>query len=201
MHASKHALIASGATFGMVFALVACGNAAGQPSGAAQPLATPSPSATAFNRADVSFAQQMIPHHQQAVHMADLAVIRASSPQIRQLARTIKAAQSPEIHTMTGWLQAWGQPTAMPVNPMGGMEHAMPGMMSSQDMSRLGATHGQPFDRMFLQMMIIHHQGAIEMAKTELAHGANPGAKRLARSIEVSQSAQIRYMRQLLQRR
>lgn len=201
MHVSKHALIASVAALGIALTLPACDTAARQPSGTAQPLATPSAPATAFNQADVSFARQMIPHHQQAVYMASLAVSQATSPQVRQLAKTIKAAQSPEIQAMAGWLRAWGQPIAMPSNPMGGMEHGMPGMMSSQDMNRLRAMHGQPFDRMFLQMMIIHHHGAIEMAKTELAHGANPAAKRLARSIEVSQSAQIKQMRQLLQGR
>jgi uncharacterized protein (DUF305 family) len=201
MHVSMRALIASVATLGIALTLPACDVAAQQASGTARPLATPSAPAAAFNQADVTFVQQMIPHHQQAVHMADLAASRATSPQVRQLAGMIKAAQSAEIQTMTGWLRAWGQPTAMPSNPMGGMEHGMPGMMSGQDMSRMAAMHGQPFDRMFLQMMIIHHQGAIEMARTELARGVNPAARRLARSIEVSQSAQIRQMRQLLQGR
>jgi uncharacterized protein (DUF305 family) len=201
MHASKHALIASGATLGMALALAACGNAAQQASGTAQSVVRPSAVATGFNQADVSFAQRMIPHHLQAVHMADLAAGRASSQQVRQLARTIKAAQGPEIQTMTGWLRAWGQPIATPTISMGGMEHGMPGMMSSQDMSRLRALHGPAFDRAFLQMMITHHQGAIEMARTEQAQGANAAAKRLARSIEVSQSAQIKLMRHLLQGR
>jgi uncharacterized protein (DUF305 family) len=201
MHVSKHAVIAAVAGFAIALTLPACAAAAQQASGTAQSPATPSAPATAFNQEDVTFVQQMIPHHQQAIHIADLAASRASNPQVRQLAMTIKAAQSAEIQTMTGWLRAWGQPMAMPSNPMGGMGHGMPGMMSSHDMGRMAAMHGQSFDRMFLQMMIIHHQGAIEMARTELALGANPAAKRLARSIEVSQSAQIRQMHQLLQGR
>ncbi len=199
MHTSKRALIVSGATLGTALLLAACGSAAQQPSGTAQSPARPPATATAFNQADVSFAQQMIPHHQQAVQMASLAASRASSPQVRQLARQIQAAQDPEIQTMTGWLRAWGQPTAMPASSMGGMEHGMPGMMSSQDMSRLRVMHGQAFDRLFLQMMIIHHQGAAGMARTEQAQGASLAAERLARSIEVSQTAQIKRMRQLLQ--
>jgi uncharacterized protein (DUF305 family) len=188
----------SSVTLGMALALAACGNAASQLSGTAQSPARPSAVATGFNQADVSFAQQMIPHHHQAVRMARLAAGRASSPRVLQLARTIKAAQGPEIKTMTGWLRAWGQPTAMPSNSMGGMGHGVPGMMSGQAMSRLRTMRGQAFDRAFLQMMITHHHGAIEMAKTEQAQGANPAAKRLARIIEVSQGAQIKQMRKLL---
>lgn len=199
MHISKRPVILTGATLSAVLVLAACGSAAQQPSGGAQSPAAPPATATGFNQADVSFAQQMIPHHQQAVQMASLAASRASSPQVRQLARQIEVAQNPEIQTMTGWLRAWGQPTAMPADSMEGMDHGTPGMMTSQDISHLRSLHGQAFDRLFLQMMITHHQGAVEMARTQQAQGTSPAAERLARSIEATQTAQISQMRQLLQ--
>jgi uncharacterized protein (DUF305 family) len=198
MHTIKRALMLSGAALSGVLVLAACGSAA-VPGGTAQSPAGPSATATGFNQADVSFAQQMIPHHQQAVQMAELAASRASSPKVKGLAGTIETAQNPEVQTMTGWLRSWGQPTAMPTDSMSGMDHAMPGMMSGQDMSQLQSTHGQDFDRMFLQMMITHHRGAVEAARTELAEGTSPDAKRLARSIVVTQAVEIAQMRTLLQ--
>jgi uncharacterized protein (DUF305 family) len=175
------------------------------------PSATASSPASGFNDADVMFAQQMIPHHQQAIEMAQMAASHAQNPKVKALAAKIDAAQAPEIKTMTGWLHAWGQPvpTGMPgmMSPMPGMMGSptpemsgpsMPGMMSQQEMSQLMAAHGAHFDRMFLQMMIKHHQGAVEMAKTEHAEGVNSAAKKLAQQIETSQTAQIAQMQQML---
>jgi uncharacterized protein (DUF305 family) len=173
--------------------------------------ATASSPARSFNDADVMFAQQMIPHHQQAIEMAQMAASHTQNPKVRALAARIEAAQAPEIKTMTGWLHAWGKPvpTAMPgmMSPMPGMMGsptpgmsgaAVPGMMSPQEMSQLAAAHGAQFDRLFLQMMITHHQGAVEMARTEQAEGLNPAAKKLARQIETSQTAQIALMQHML---
>ncbi|GAB3975215.1 DUF305 domain-containing protein [Actinoallomurus acanthiterrae] len=145
------------------------------------------------NAQDVMFAQMMIPHHQQAIVMADQAATRASSPQVKTLAAQIKQAQGPEIRKMTGWLRDWGAPMPSP----GGM-HMAEGMMSEQDMKRLGTLSGRPFDRMFLQMMIRHHQGAVTMARAEESQGSNPDAKALAASIISSQSAEIAKMRHML---
>ena len=188
---------------------------------------------SAHNDADVMFAQQMIVHHQGAIEMADLAPTRAGSQQVKDLAATIKAAQTPEIEQMTGWLQAWGSGTDMngmpnstsssssDVGGMGGMNPGdgsssaetmttgamsaaatqMPGMMTGEQMSELTAATGTDFDRLFLQLMITHHQGAVQMADTELAQGANPDAQALAQSIKTSQTAQITTMQQLLQTR
>ena len=147
------------------------------------------------NAADLTFAQQMIVHHQGAIETADLAPSRAASQQVKDLAVRIKAAQGPEIQQMQGWLTAWA--AAMPSSTnasssedttgmdMGGMGSqgqmtsggvttamSIPGMMSDADMQQLTATSGTAFDRLFLQQMIVHHQGALEMADTELAHGS-----------------------------
>jgi uncharacterized protein (DUF305 family) len=161
--------------------------------------AAPAGSATAaFNDADVAFAQHMIPHHQQAVAMAALADSRATDAEVKKLAAQIRTAQDPEIATMTGWLQAWGQPT----DP-GGMDmghDTMPGMMSDDAMKKLESLSGTEFDKEFLNMMIEHHQGAIDMAKDEASGGSNPDAKALAQQITTSQQAEIDTMKQILAR-
>ncbi len=187
---------------GALALLTACAGTGTSTSALTGATALPTASATGgerppatFNGADIAFAQMMIPHHRQAVEMADLADTRASDPRVRKLAAEIKAAQAPEIATMTGWLTAWGRP----VMPEGGHEgHAMPGMMGEEDMARLGKAKGGEFDRMFLEMMISHHRGAVEMARTELAQGANPQAKQLAGTIESTQQAEMERMRKLL---
>ena len=180
------------------------------------------------NAADVSFAQQMIEHHRGAIEMAQLAPDRAASQEVKDLAGKIEAAQAPEIELMTGWLQAWdaamstgggmGMGTTggmdmgtissgMNMGTTGGMDMStsssgmagMPGMMTAEQMTALTAATGAEFDRMFLEMMVVHHQGAVEMADTEIAQGANPDALALAESIKTSQTAEIEEMQQLLQ--
>ncbi|MGP3965300.1 DUF305 domain-containing protein [Nonomuraea sp. 3N208] len=158
--------------------------------------ASASPSA-AFNDADVIFAQMMIPHHEQAVDMADLAATRASDPEVKELAAKIKAAQDPEIQTMRGWLTAWGKPES---DPEGHMGHGMPGMMSADQMKKLEAAKGKEFDKLFVEQMIAHHKGAIEMARTEQADGSNPEAKELAKTIETTQQAEVEQLQKILDR-
>ena len=155
-----------------------------------------SASADRHNPADVTFAQSMIPHHQQAIAMADLASARASNAQVKELAAKIKAAQGPEIETMTGWLKTWGEPTAMPT--MGHDMGSMPGMMSDQDMNQLMGMSGHDFDRQFLTMMIRHHRGAVQMAQTEQSDDDNADAKALSAKIVADQTAEITQMQDLL---
>lgn len=158
-----------------------------------------------FNDADVAFAQAMIVHHQGAIEMAKLADGRAADPRVLDLAGRIEAAQDPEIKTMTGWLEDWGQPTSAPKSDsMGGME-GMEGMdnssgmeMSGEDRSALEAASGADFDRMWLQMMIKHHQGAVDMSQTEGSEGQNAEAVALAEQIISSQSAEIAEMETIL---
>lgn len=145
------------------------------------------------NQADVSFAQGMIPHHRQAIEMADLAESNALSPQVRDLAAQIKAAQGPEIATMTSWLEEWGEPVAA---EMGG--HSGMGMMDEAEMGDLDAATGAEFDRMFLEMMIEHHRGAVTMAERELEEGQFAPAMELAQNVIDSQNAEIEEMEGLL---
>ncbi len=146
------------------------------------------------NDADVAFAQDMIPHHQQAVEMSQLADGRADSDAVRDLSTDIEAAQGPEIETMTGWLEEWD--AEVPDSSMQDMD--MAGMMSTEDMSALENASGPEFDQMWLTMMIEHHEGAIEMAQTQQSDGENDEAVELAETIEETQAAEIEQMEQLL---
>lgn len=174
--------------------LSGCGSDAGQMSHEGHSMAPSSAAAAKHNAADVMFAQMMIPHHRQAVRMADLADGKAG-PKVAALAAAIKKAQRPEITEMSGWLKSWGEPATD--HGMGGMDQG-DGMMSDADMKKLGGMSGAEFDHMFLTMMIEHHQGAVTMAKTESAGGAYPAAKALAASIITTQNAEITKMRGML---
>jgi uncharacterized protein (DUF305 family) len=180
--------------------ILVAGCSGDQPDATAPEVSAPASSAAPgqqqeFNQADVTFAQQMIPHHQQAVEMAEMVESRTGNPQVLDLAAQIRQAQAPEIEQLTSWLQAWGAP--MP--EMVGMDHGdMSGMMTSEDMSELEKAKGADFDRMWLQMMIEHHTGAIEMANIELQQGVNTDAKEMAQQIIDAQQAEITTMSNLL---
>lgn len=154
---------------------------------------------TTFNGNDVSFSQDMIPHHRQAVEMAKLADTRAVSSDVKALAKAIGGAQDPEITTMERWLKSWNK--NVPDASMSGMDHgsdAMPGMMSGSDMTSLAGSSGTGFDTKFLTMMTAHHQGAITMADTEIAKGKNAEAIALAKAIKAAQTREIATMSDLL---
>lgn len=171
-------------------ALSACGSSS-SPS-ASSPSVSASATATTHNAADIVFATDMIPHHSQAVEMADMALAKATNADVKSLATKIKAAQGPEITTMTGWVKAWNQPVPKSSMSMSGMTQASSmGMMSDAEMADLDKATGVDFDRMWVKMMITHHEGAVDMSKTELASGQYGGAKMLAQSIITSQTAQI----------
>ncbi len=168
--------------------------------------AEPAAAATAgsANQADVEFAQMMIVHHQGALDMARLAAGRAGSPKVAELARRIEAAQQPEIETMTGWLDQWGAEPLAEAGAMPGMDHGSMtdtdagGMASDADMRRLAEASGPQFDAAFLDLMTVHHQGAVAMAQTEVEDGRNGAAVDLARRVIADQTAEIELMGQLL---
>jgi uncharacterized protein (DUF305 family) len=159
------------------------------------------PSDAEFNQADVDFAQGMIPHHAQAIEMADMAIAQSDSAEVTDLAERIRAAQDPEIEQLTTWLEDWGQD--VPDREMS-MDHdmgdmSMDGMMTQDQMGEMAAATGAEFDRMFLEMMIVHHEGAVSMAEDEVANGKYEPAIEMAQSIIDGQSAEIDEMNQLLQ--
>jgi uncharacterized protein (DUF305 family) len=147
-----------------------------------------------FNDSDVAFVMTMIPHHQQAVEMADIVIAKPGvDARVVTLADEIKAAQAPEITQMTGWLRSWDQP--MP-SAMSGMD--MGGMMSQSDMDALTNAPGAEASKLFLLQMTEHHQGAIDMSNEELSSGKSTKVLSLAKSIVASQTAEIATMKKLL---
>ena len=179
---------------------------------------------TDHNAVDVMFATMMIPHHEGAIEMSELALAQASTQPVKDLATRIKAAQGPEIEQMQGWLVAWNAAmpmtsgTADPDSGMGGHDMGSMGgteetaasssaddfgmgqmmQMSDADMDALRAATGVEFDKLFLQQMIAHHQGAIEMAEVEIARGQNLATLALAESIKSGQTTEIAQMQQML---
>ncbi|GIG26467.1 MULTISPECIES: DUF305 domain-containing protein [Cellulomonas] len=165
------------------------------PSGATSTAAT----SVEHNDADVEFAQMMILHHQGALDMAVLAEGRAQSEPVQELAARIQFAQQPEIDLMTSWLQTWGEQPAEADDSMGGMDHSgeHTGMADDGQMQQLQDA-GADFDRMFLEMMIDHHTGAITMSEDYRNRGQNEDALELADTIIADQTTEIAEMKALL---
>ncbi len=151
-----------------------------------------------FNDADVMFAQMMIPHHEQAVEMSDIALdpTIGASDAVRQLATRIKGAQDPEIELMTGLLTGWGKSTEMDMS----MDHSsmMDGMLTADELGALPLLRGADFDRAWMEAMIRHHEGALTMAKDVLEDGSDPAVRKLSEEIVAGQQAEIDEMRGLL---
>ena len=203
---NKPKLFASATALALTIALAGCGSGGDGPvtSSSASPAASATsagparaaPATGPHDDADLMFVQMMIPHHRQAVEMADMIVGKQGiDSDVTRLASQIRAAQSLEIDQMTGWSTEWGQGAT----PMG-MDHAMGGTMSEQDMDALDKATGDQAAKLFLTGMISHHQGAIDMARDELANGQSPAAKELAQSIADSQQSEIATMKGLLSR-
>lgn len=186
-------------------ALAGCGDDAdsGSMPGASHGSPTTSGASSApagdFNDADVTFATMMIPHHQQAVQMSEMAARKATTAGVKKLATQIKAAQGPEITQLSGWLTGWGKP--VPSQSHAGHGDEMPGMMTEDEMASLGNTSGAAFDRRWTQLMIEHHLGAVTMARTERTAGKNAAAIVLAKKIETDQNREIATMRLMLGKR
>lgn len=174
---------------------------------------------TTFTQADVRFMQHMIVHHAQAVEMVALLETRGHSPQVKALGRRIAIGQASEMELMTGWLQARGQPVeahdlhsdhgAHGGDHSGHAGHTaapsetplMPGMLSPAQMARLAAASGPEFDRLFLEGMIQHHQGALDMVDALLAlpdAAEDTLMSDFITSVVADQSSEILRMRSLL---
>jgi uncharacterized protein (DUF305 family) len=148
------------------------------------------------NSADVSYAQMMIEHHAQALDMTELAPRHADSTQVERLAERIAAAQGPEIKAMRGWLTSYGKPEKAT-----GHTHAhtaMPGMATEAQLKRLRVAEGKAFDRLFLTLMITHHEGAITMATEVKAQGNNIRIEEMADDVIAQQTSEITRMRGML---
>lgn len=168
--------------------------------------ATPSqPTSARYNEADARFMQHMIAHHGQALIMTELVPARTSRQDIRRLAQRIEVSQQDEIAQMQRWLRARGAVVPEPV-PAGAHaahdEHAsMPGMLSAAELARLAAASGTEFDRLFLEAMIRHHEGALTMVAALFAApggGQDPDVFRIASEVDSDQRMEIARMQSLL---
>ena len=161
-----------------------------------------------FSERDLMFAQMMIPHHQQAVDMSTLAETQTTNAELLALAKQIKDAQAKEIEQMQGWLEASGD-TGGDMNMQGDMGHdggmmdngmmdgMMGGMLTDEEFDRLAGLSGAEFDQFFLESMIVHHEGALQMVRM-IKNSSNAEAKALGASIVESQTAEIEQMKQML---
>jgi uncharacterized protein (DUF305 family) len=147
-------------------------------------------SLSSYSKEDINFAELMIPHHEQALEMVALAKSNTTNPDILALAQQIQGAQEPEIVLMKTWPG---------VDLMTHAGHTMDGMLSKSEMAKLGSTKGEEFDRLFLEGMIKHHQGAIEMAKV-VTNSNNQSVAKLAGWIVTSQALEIDAMKALLEK-
>jgi uncharacterized protein (DUF305 family) len=180
------------AALGLAALLGSCAESAGSAGAGSQ----------TFNDADVKFAQTMIPHHEQAIEMADAIMAKPGAlPDITQVAQQIKDTQAPQVETMQGFLAAWEQPL-IPDHSSEADEHhwAAEGVLTPEEMQALGAADTADGQRLFLEGMIEHHKGAVVMVQEEIDDGENPDAVNLAQAIKDGQSAEIRTMESLLAR-
>lgn len=201
---SAHRWATGAAAVALTLTLAACGADAGsEPTDTVPPppAATDAAQASAHNDADAQFAQMMVIHHEGAIEMADLAVEKAETAEVRALGERISAAQGPEIDMMTGWLEQWGE--EMPHDAdMEGMDHGgmdMGGMDQESVMAELEGLSGEDFDRRFLELMIEHHRGAIEMGEAHRSAGESTEAVALAGKVVTDQEAEIAEMERLLE--
>lgn len=190
----------------MTLALAACSG--GQPSEAGHghggapsspTTGSASPGSAAKSPADVMFVTMMIPHHEQAVEMSDLLLAKSGvDAGVRKLAEQIKAAQQPEIDQMKNWLTDWG----IDDSQLDSMDHSdhMDGMLTKEQLDKLRKADGPTGQRLYLEGMIEHHQGAVDMANNVLQAGQNPDVRKLAQEIVTSQQAEITEMNTMLGR-
>ncbi|WNF31148.1 DUF305 domain-containing protein [Streptomyces sp. C11-1] len=146
------------------------------------------------NSADFRYAQMMIEHHRQALVMTGLTPDRASSTSVKRLAERISAGQKPEIGAMEGWLKRNGGDERKQHHDHAGM----PGMATEAQLKKLRAADGKAFDKLFLELMITHHQGAITMATEALSEGNDVIVEQMANDVVAQQTVEINRMRALM---
>ncbi|GIG92664.1 DUF305 domain-containing protein [Plantactinospora endophytica] len=218
-------LVATVALGAVVFALVRfAGGGADEPADTAGPAATARvvqpgapgqtgrtlspgeqsklPPPPAHTAADTQFMQRMIAHHTQALEMTALVADRAQSPEVSLLAGRIQTSQRDEITQMERWLTERGVEVPGSHTQHAGHDATMPGMLTPEDMGRLRGTRGEEFDRLFLDLMIRHHNGALTMVQQLYAAGGGlePASDRFAREVNADQAIEIRSMQELLTR-
>ena len=153
-----------------------------------------SQSASDLEMNEYMFAEMMIPHHQQAVDMSDLALKKSTNPKILDLAQRIKSAQSSEIIQMQSWLG--GKEANSMMSDHSG--HSMGGMLTEEEFSKLESSSGVTFDTLFLEGMIVHHEGAIDMAQM-IKDTTTQEVNEFGLNVVEVQSEEIREMKEILE--
>jgi len=148
-------------------------------------------SSTEYSADEIMFAQMMIPHHEQAVTMSELALTNTTNPEVLALATAIRDAQGPEIMQMQSWIGDQGG------HDGGSHDMEMGGMLTAEELETLASLKGEAFDQFFLASMIAHHEGALDMVDM-INDSTNSEVKTLAANIVKSQSAEIEAMKALL---
>ena len=151
-----------------------------------------------FNADDLVFVKNMIPHHQQAIDLSAMVPERSTNPDVVAMAEQISAAQQPEINAMRVFLVQWNENPQDDTHSGGGDHTPMQGMVDDATMARLKTLKGEEFDTLWLESMISHHQGAVEMAKAEVANGQNDDVKSMAQTMVDTQQGEIGQMKQML---
>jgi uncharacterized protein (DUF305 family) len=148
---------------------------------------------SSMNGSDQMFLQMMIPHHEQAIEMSDLALAISKNSEVLKLAQQIKAAQSAEIVSMKSWLQDAGMSEDMGHE----MDHGMGGMMTAEELASLKSATGKEFDRQFLTSMIAHHEGALHMVMM-IKDSEDSNLRTLYQNIVKTQTEEIEWMKRVL---
>lgn len=165
---------------------------------------------------DVAFATDMVQHHAQALSMVDLTRERPLNPEVAALAEQVREAQAPEIELMTDWLVDWDEEVPATMRDHSNAGHGdhsaaealegmgedggsgMPGMLTAEQLAALEDAGDSEFEDLWLELMIAHHEGAVEMAEQQAAEGTYRPAVELAEDVVASQTAEIEQMRALL---
>ncbi len=185
--------------------LSACGE---DPTPVAEPVVR---SATEHNQSDVDFASDMIQHHAQALVMVDLAVGRDLEPEVLAVVETVREVQAPEIETMVGWLRDWDEEVPATMRDHVNAEHGdgpgdahaddvgaeLPGMANAEALAELAAADDEAFAESWLELMIAHHEGAVQLASAEEGAGQFEPAVDLAATIVAEQTEQLTTLREL----
>jgi uncharacterized protein (DUF305 family) len=180
--------------------LTSCGRpASGPPLGNTAATAATNEQPAPHNAADVAFARNMIPHHQQGVELAALVPVHTLNRELRVIAAHIGADQQAEVRTLNLLLTQWHEPADTDYGN-GAAHDRMPmaGMVDQSTMDRLKSLDGAAFDTLWVTSMISHHQGAITMAQNEIAHGQSADAIHAAVLIVEAQQREISTMTHLI---
>jgi uncharacterized protein (DUF305 family) len=182
-----------------IFALAACGaepRSGEAPESPAATTAAPLPATVDgdYNATDVMFLQMMLAHHEPAAALLELGRTKGIRADVRGLAGDLAAARAADTRTITAWLRSWGEPLVSGAHPDAHAAHGGLPALGDKEIAELGRTGRAEFDTAFLNLLIGHQHGAVELARMEATSGQNAQVKELARRTDEATRAQIRQL-------